>query len=303
MNIKLLALGIGLALGLSTPIVLAQEKDHKIKVSTQFMVEVNLNPKNIVSLDFGALDTLKTLGVSVKAYPKESTPNYLKSFVKDTDINAGGMKTPNFDELKALKPELIIITGRQGSHFLELSNIAPTLNLNIDSNNYFESVKKNALILASLIEQTPLAETKLAALESKAAKFKELAAKSSSKTLVLLHNDGNLMVLTKGGYTSIIFDLLGLPKAETTIFTERKLADSAYLNTLNPDYIFLIDRSSAIGQKAISMDVFKDTALANVAAIKNKKTFILQPDLWYLSGGGLESLDLQLDEIISNFKP
>lgn len=40
-----------------------------------------------------------------------------------------------------------------------------------------------------------------------------------------------------------------------------------------------------------------DEQVRQTNAFRKGKIVYLQPDLWYLSGGGLESLSLQLDEV------
>ena len=59
-----------------------------------------------------------------------------------------------------------------------------------------------------------------------------------------------------------------------------------------------MDRSKAIGQQAMVTNYFDQKLL------KKNKTHIvyLTPDLWYLSGGGAESLDRQIDEVINSLK-
>ncbi|MGO3726790.1 ABC transporter substrate-binding protein, partial [Staphylococcus carnosus] len=81
-------------------------------------VDVPVNPKNAIVLDYGALDTLKALGVAdkVKGMPKgennSSLPDFLKEFKDDKYINTGSLKEVNFDKVAQAKPEVIFISGR-----------------------------------------------------------------------------------------------------------------------------------------------------------------------------------------------
>ena len=58
----------------------------------------------------------------------------------------------------------------------------------------------------------------------------------------------------------------------------------------------MVDRTKAIGG-----DDSKITSLqtndSKTDAGKNDKVIMLQPDVWYLSGGGLESIHLMIEDV------
>lgn len=67
---------------------------------------------------------------------------------------------------------------------------------------------------------------------------------------------------------------------------------------INPDILFVINRTLAIGGDNSSNDgVLENALIAETPAAKNGKIIQLTPDLWYLSGGGLESTKLMIEDI------
>ena len=69
------------------------------------------------------------------------------------------------------------------------------------------------------------------------------------------------------------------------------------VNQVNPDYIFVIDRTLAIGgDDTQNSDILNNSLLQETNAGKNGHIVTLTSDLWYLSGGGLESTKLIFEE-------
>lgn len=89
----------------------------------------------------GTLDTLDKLGVEVAAVPHDGLPEYLSKY-KGTTENAGGLKEPDFEKINEIAPDLILISGRQSEAYKELSKIAPTVFVGVDTTKYMESFEE-----------------------------------------------------------------------------------------------------------------------------------------------------------------
>ena len=67
---------------------------------------------------------------------------------------------------------------------------------------------------------------------------------------------------------------------------------------VNPDFIFVVDRTLAIGgDDTQNSDILNNSLLQETNAGKNGHIVTLTSDLWYLSGGGLESTKLMFEEV------
>ncbi len=285
----------------STPYAFAAtitiDKQQATITHAKGVTTLTLNPQKIVVFDFGTMDTLITLHHDVAGYPKKSIPTYLQTHQTPQHIDAGSMKKPDFTLLKQAKPDLIVITGRQGEQYEALSAIAPTIDMSIDATQYLDSFQQNAYLWGQLLDQATQTEAQLDQLMKKINSTQhKIKQQSKQSALVLIHNEGKFIVAHSSANASIIHDVAGFAKADAQISKERKIVDADYLARINPDYIFVIDRSAAIGQAA--MQASQLTQLAKTATIQ-PHIVTLSPDLWYLSGGGIQSLALQLDEINS----
>lgn len=61
--------------------------------------------------------------------------------------------------------------------------------------------------------------------------------------------------------------------------------------------IFVVDRTKAIGGDISQNNVADNDLVKETNAGKNGKVIALDPQVWYLSGSGLESLQIMLDDV------
>lgn len=120
-----------------------QNENGKVISHAQGTVQVHKIPSRIVVFDFGALDTMDALKVEgVVALPKKNLPGYLAEYAQDSIANAGGMKKPDMQTITDLKPDFIIINGRQNTAYEGLNGIAPTANLSLTPNAIWTASRK-----------------------------------------------------------------------------------------------------------------------------------------------------------------
>lgn len=262
-------------------------------------VEVPKNPKKVVVFDNGSLDTLDALGVgdTVIGAPTANLPEYLSDYA-DVE-SAGGIKEPDLEKINELQPELIIISGRQQDFKEDLSNIAPTIYLSVDASDTWGSTKKNIETLAEIFDKQDEAEEKISALEDEISEVKEKAEATDEKALVVLLNEGQLSAYGEGSRFGIVHDTFGFKQADENIeaSTHGQSVSFEYVLEKNPDILFVVDRTQAIGGDATNDNITDNELIKQTNAGKNGKVITLQPDVWYLSGGGLESVHLMIEDV------
>ncbi|OAT24879.1 siderophore ABC transporter substrate-binding protein [Proteus myxofaciens] len=258
------------------------------------------NPSKVVLFDFGLYDTLDKLGLSdrVVGLPLGNAPDYIKGSIAKDVANVGGMKSPDLAKLAELKPDIIIITGRQGASYDELTKIAPTISLSTNSANYLNSVEANTKLMGKLFNKEKDAEQQLAQLNTVIEQAQKKAAESDKKVLVLMHNAGNLMPNNQ----SVVYDVVKVKKAELPPVAEeekgkRRIVTPEMIAKANPDVILIVDRSEAIGADKLEKEKFETEEIKSTSAYKNGDIVYLKADLWYLSGGGLESMVEQIKAV------
>lgn len=256
--------------------------------------------QRIATFDLGSLDTLDALGLSeqVVGVPKASLPNYLEQYAEEIYADIGGLRSPDMDAISESEPSLILYTGRQDDWEEELGEIAPLLNTSLQGDDYLTAFDANVRELASRLEAESEAEEALAALHGEIENQRE-ALSNAPSTLVVTHNSGNLMLNQHPVVHEVLgVDALDMPDSVTSetrgtrIFTPLS-ADA--IAEINPDVVLVIDRSAAIGDEPADVNTLTQMLLA--AGSENTRLVMLTPALWYLSGGGLQSLALQVEEV------
>ncbi|KIL17983.1 siderophore ABC transporter substrate-binding protein [Bacillus pumilus] len=263
-------------------------------------VKIKKNPKKVVVFDMGSLDTLDKLGVNVTALPKQVVPKYLSKYEDDKYENVGGLKEPNFEKIAEIKPDLIIIQSRQSDAFDEFSEIAPTILMDVDTANYMESFKKNATTLGEIFDKEDEVKKELAAIDQKVDALKKQAKELKQNGLVIMANDSKMTAFGAKSRYGLIHDVFGITPADQKLEPSDKHGQSIsyeYMVKTNPDYLFVIDRGAAIGEETSAKQLVENDYVKSVKAVKNNHVVYLNSDMWYLSGGGLESLTAMIDEV------
>lgn len=262
--------------------------------------EVLKNPKQVVVLDFGMVDSFEKLGLNLSGASLGVVPDYL-SAIKDNPayVHVGDIKTPNVEKINALEPELILISSRQVPMYEELSKIAPTLNLNIDEQDYWTSFKENHRTIGTLFDVEEQVEEELSRLEKRIEAIRAQTSNSDKKALIVLTNEGRMSSYGSGSRFGIIHDVFGMQEADPKIeaSTHGQSLSNELIQELNPDYIFVIDRGTAIKRNSMEPSSFVNPLIEQTNAFKDNKIVFLSADVWYLAGGGIQSLDLMIDEM------
>lgn len=261
--------------------------------------KVPINPKKVVVFDYGVLDSLDKLGVKVAGVPKESLPSYLSKFKADSYENVGTLFEPDFEKIHKMHPDLIIISGRSSGAYDELSKIAPTINMSVDSANFMESFEDNVKTLGKIFDKEDLAEKELAKVEESVKDLHEKAASMNKKALVTLVSGGKVSAFGPGSRFGLIHDAFGLKPVDRSIkaSTHGQSISFEYIVEKNPDDLFVIDRGAVVGDEKSAKQVIENTLVKKTKAYQNDHITYLNPDYWYLSSGGLTSVSEMVKEV------
>jgi len=76
-----------------------------------------------------------------------------------------------------------------------------------------------------------------------------------------------------------------------------------YVRDTNPDILFVVDRDAVVNENGESgtKGAIENEIVSATNAVKNGKVFYLDPEVWYLSGGGLQSETLKIEDVLKAF--
>ena len=261
--------------------------------------QIAKNPEKVVVFDFGLLDTLDELGVEVTGVPQNNIPSYLSKYEDEKYTNVGGLKEPDFETIHAMQPDVIFISGRQSAMYEELNEIAPTIFVGVDTAKYMESFKGNMEMIAELFDKEDEMKEELADIDSRIAAISEKSSNTDAKSLIVLGNEGKVSAYGPSSRFGIIHDVFGFKAADENleVSTHGQSISFEYILETNPDILFVIDRDAAVGGEASAKDSIENELVIKTNAYKDGKIIYLDPNYWYLSGGGLQSVKAMIKEV------
>ncbi|MGX9136299.1 siderophore ABC transporter substrate-binding protein [Rummeliibacillus sp. JY-2-4R] len=262
-------------------------------------VNVPKNPKKVVSFDMGFLDTLDTLGVKVTGVPQDSIPKYLEKYASADYENLGTLKEPDFEKLATIAPDVIFISGRQASLYDELSKIAPTVYVGLDTSNYMESFKKNTELAGKIFGKEDQVKDELAKIDDTITKVQGETKDLNKKALIILGSEGKISAYGPASRFGLIHDVFGFKAVDEGIevSTHGQNVSYEYVLEKNPDIIFVVDRDAVVTKGASAKKDIENDIVKKTTAYKDGKIIYLNPEVWYLSGGGLQSVAEMAKEV------
>lgn len=287
----------------------SEEKPETITITAldgnrqETSVEVPFDPRRIAILDMASLDILDNLGLGDRVVGSASTTlDYLQDYVTDESVaNLGTIKEADLEAVMACQPDIIFIGGRLSSSYDALSEIAPVVYLSTDTElGVVGSVEKNASVIASIFGLEDQVDSLMADFKDR---LQTLADFAEGKTAVIgMCTSGGFNVLGNDGRCSLIGVEAGFENLCNDDVTSTHGNESSFelLVSLDPDYIFVMDRDSAIGTEGaqLAKDIMENELVMGTRAWQEGNLVYLEhPAVWYTAEGGITALDVMISDL------
>ena len=261
--------------------------------------EVKKNPEKTVVFDFGVLDTLDALEVDVAGLPQQLIPSYLEKYESDDYVNVGSLKEPDVEAIAEINPDLIIISTRQAELYDQFQEIADTVYLGLDTTRYMDSFQENVNIIGEIYGKEKEVDEEIAMIDDSIEELHEKAGENDQNALIILANDDKVSAYGPNSRFGFIHDEFGILAVDNDIevSTHGMNVTFEYVVEQDPDLLYVVDRSAAIGEGSTAEQLVENTLVERTKAFQNDNIFYLNPDYWYLSGGGLVSVTEMIQEI------
>lgn len=262
-------------------------------------VEIPAEPQRIVDLS-GNSDILSILGYKVigtansDAYDYTKFPSYLEETLKGAEILGYSMQdTMDVEAVMNLNPDLIVISTVQEKMYDQLSEIAPTVMIQLEALNWKDDVKA----FAKVFNKEDVANNWLADYEAKAkAAGDKIKSEYGEDTTYLsfLASGGQFFVFDGAGFGSVLYEDMGLARPEgMPEQTDISLPVVTYegLASIKADYIFAIATTEDLAQ-------LENNAIWNsLPAVKEGKVVILDSSPYFNQGYSSIGRELLVNEI------
>jgi len=295
---------------LCSPIAFAATEGTTLDiVHAQGTTTVPKNPQRVVVLSPAALDITDALGVKVAGVPKTSVhyPAHLAKYNGQEYFDAGTLFEPNFEALSNAKPDLIIAGGRAQEAYGKLSEIAPVISPDIDTDNFLQSLSERTEQLGTIFGKQQQARQLLTAFNAQIADVRSESTHAGS-AMMLMVNGGKLSAYSPGSRFGFIYDVLGFKPATTFAKTGNhgNAVSPEFVMEANPDWLFVLDRDNAIGRKegTSAQQVLNNPLVRKTTAWKKQQIVYLDSSSLYIAGG-IQSYSLlmtQLKQVLEQSK-
>ena len=275
-------------------------------------VEVPYDPQRIAILDMPALDIVDALGVGDRVVGSAKvTIKYLTDYNPDDSdgaiMNLGTVKTADLEKVAASEPDIIFIGGRLSSVYADLEAIAPVVYLAVDyEKGVLESTKSNAKTIASIFGMESEVDAMFQGFQPR---IDALNAVLKGKNVLLgMYNSNALGLMGTESQLNIIARELGANNLSESVGEAEKAThgEEASWETilkLNPEYMFILDRSTATEAADESVmgvrEVIENDLIKELDVYKDGKIvyFIEHANVWYTSTGGIQALNTMLADL------
>lgn len=271
-------------------------------------LEVPYNPKRIAILDLASLDIIDELGVGDRVVGMASTSiDYLEKYSNDASIkNLGTIKEADLEAVMECEPDIIFIGGRLSKSYDALSEIAPVVYLATDTNEgLVNSVSKNAKTIASIFGMEDKVDSLMSDFGARIDAIKKIS--SGKIALVGMTTSGSFNLLGNDGRCSLIGVEAGFNNLTAVGSTSTHGNETSFETVVqqNPDYVFVMDRDSAIstaGAKT-AKEIVENELVKTTDAYKNNHIIYLEhSNVWYTAEGGIQALDIMLTDLEKGLK-
>ena len=256
-------------------------------------------PKRIVILDnlygeiLNPLDITPVGATTGQADSQEFSTLFKKQYKDAKVVSVGWQGNPDLDKIAELKPDLILMTGEQEDLYEELSEIAPTVGYQINTDENWD-YHETSLKVAEIFDKRDEMKKDLDRVDAREAVFAEnVKAKFGNQKLMYLRVTDNDIRYYAYGHFGYLYDTYHFNRAETFNPDDMfQVIDPDKLKDINPDLLIV----QADSQELLDNKLKNTPVWTSLKAVQNNK-FIYADYSTYMLGFGIVSQEAIMKQI------
>lgn len=261
--------------------------------------ELKKAPKRIVILDnlygeiLDPLDITPVGATTGQADSQEFSTLFKKQYKDAKVISVGWQGNPDLDKIAELKPDLILMTGEQEDLYDELSEIAPTVGYQINTDENWD-YHETSLKVAEIFDKRDEMKKDLDRLDAREAVFAEnVKAKFGDQKLMYLRVTDNDIRYYAYGHFGYLYDTYHFNRAETFNPDDMfQVIDPDKLKDINPDLLIV----QADSQELLDNKLKNTPVWTSLKAVQNNKVIYADYST-YMLGFGIVSQEAIMKQI------
>ena len=261
--------------------------------------ELKKAPKRIVILDnlygeiLDPLDITPVGATTGQADSQEFSTLFKKQYKDAKVVSVGWQGNPDLDKIAELKPDLILMTGEQEDLYDELSEIAPTVGYQINTDENWD-YHETSLKVAEIFDKRDEMKKDLDRLDAREAVFAEnVKAKFGDQKLMYLRVTDNDILYYAYGHFGYLYDTYHFNRAETFNPDDMfQVIDPDKLKDINPDLLIV----QADSQELLDNKLKNSPVWTSLKAVQNNKVIYADYST-YMLGFGIVSQEAIMKQI------
>ena len=256
-------------------------------------------PKRIVILDnlygeiLNPLDITPVGATTGQADSQEFSTLFKKQYKDAKVVSVGWQGNPDLDKIAELKPDLILMTGEQEDLYDELSEIAPTVGYQINTDENWD-YHETSLKVAEIFDKRDEMKKDLDRVDAREAVFAEnVKAKFGNQKLMYLRVTDNDIRYYAYGHFGYLYDTYHFNRAETFNPDDMfQVIDPDKLKDINPDLLIV----QADSQELLDNKLKNTPVWTSLKAVQNNKVIYADYST-YMLGFGIVSQEAIMKQI------
>lgn len=261
--------------------------------------ELKKAPKRIVILDnlygeiLDPLDITPVGATTGQADSQEFSTLFKKQYKDAKVVSVGWQGNPDLDKIAELKPDLILMTREQEDLYDELSEIAPTVGYQINTDENWD-YHETSLKVAEIFDKRDEMKKDLDRLDAREAVFAEnVKAKFGDQKLMYLRVTDNDVRYYAYGHFGYLYDTYHFNRAETFNPDDMfQVIDPDKLKDINPDLLIV----QADSQELLDNKLKNTPVWTSLKAVQNNKVIYADYST-YMLGFGIVSQEAIMKQI------
>ena len=261
--------------------------------------ELKKVPKRIVILDnlygeiLDPLDITPVGATTGQSDSQEFSTLFKKQYKDAKVVSVGWQGNPDLDKIAELKPDLILMTGEQEDLYEELSEIAPTVGYQINTDENWD-YHETSLKVAEIFDKRDEMKKDLDRLDAREAVFAEnVKAKFGNQKLMYLRVTDNDIRYYAYGHFGYLYDTYHFNRAETFNPDDMfQVIDPDKLKDINPDLLIV----QADSQELLDNKLKNTPVWTSLKAVQNNKVIYADYST-YMLGFGIVSQEAIMKQI------
>ena len=261
--------------------------------------ELKKAPKRIVILDnlygeiLDPLDITPVGATTGQSDSQEFSTLFKKQYKDAKVVSVGWQGSPDLDKIAELKPDLILMTGEQEDLYEELSEIAPTVGYQINTDENWD-YHETSLKVAEIFDKRDEMKKDLDRLDAREAVFAEnVKAKFGDQKLMYLRVTDNDIRYYAYGHFGYLYDTYHFNRAETFNPDDMfQVIDPDKLKDINPDLLIV----QADSQELLDNKLKNTPVWTSLKAVQNNKVIYADYST-YMLGFGIVSQEAIMKQI------